>query len=172
MQLINEQLLVEWINSRGWLKINAGQIDPIPKAHCYKGTYSLGGLTASNVAEGFLCEFVEGDITSGVILLRDMIPPEPPPFKVFQYLLGLPDHNLLFSINKPIILFQDEYLPLLTIMSWCLDCDWEFDFIATPQKFLLKKWSDQRTIIVWDQLQPMQPKLEELLTSWDFEPCP
>src|SRR4051812_30282075 len=169
MKVIDAAALASWVGHLRWLVIEGTEIKCIGPIDSYSGTYSQGGLTASNVAEGLLTDFAATPIRSGALWLRQMIPPEPAPLSVMQYMLGVPDGTIAF--NSPIVLYEDEPLPLLASMSWGLACDWEFDFIASPQHFLVRKAADQRLMLLWDQRQPMRAHLQELLANLEFTPC-
>jgi hypothetical protein len=170
MQLLSEEQMRKWVADRGWLTLadsrvaNIRRITPVVPVECYDCDYKPSGDTGAGMAELFLKEFVPETVTTGMLHINRIFPWEPPQIAVLQHIVHLYGHDD-FDPESRRFLFQNDYGGILTVMAWCIACDWEFDFVSGEHRFAVRKGEDLEIRVFWAVSQPIKPTVPQMMVN-------
>jgi hypothetical protein len=66
--------------------------------------------------------------------------------------------------------FKDDDGGLVSVMSWCIACGWEFDFLARAPHFAIRTDNDEQIAICWPEGVQLKPTTPVLLGNLEFSP--
>jgi hypothetical protein len=170
VQIWSQSRADEWILEQAWLRLRHDRrIRPEVPAQAFEGGYDRGGDVAANMVEFYLTELTSRPISTGLIRVTKVWPPDAAPSQVFQGLVratgsgpvGCPEANGYFC---------DTYDAILLLLAWCLSCEWEVDFVAAEQRFALSCEEDGRVTVFWAEGESVVLSAYEALMNIDYVP--
>jgi len=155
------------VAKEAWAAVVNGRVVIKSAARCYTTDFECGGIVGADMSEILLNEFFAGDIDSGLLQVVAGDPSSRHQGAVINYMLNLmgQESRSIYEFNFQ---FQAEGLALLAVMSWCLACGWEFDFLATKRRFGVRVERNNELSVFWDERETLTPTTPELLKNLEF----
>jgi len=170
MRLITADQFSALVTESGCAGIAVGRVVVVPSCRCYETDYAPSGIVGADLSEIMLNQIVDGRISSGILqVVGVVVPDSKEQGAVISYIL-----SLLRYENVPIrefrFEFDNDYLALVSVMSWCLACGWVIDFMSTRIRFGMRTEQDEVIAAFWDNTVVANPRLPELLINLQFSP--